>query len=366
MPDEPRSTEPPATTAPATDEAASPARSAAPVPAPARAPASAPAPGPARVHDAPPEAPPESIWRSVAAGGVGIFMALCIGSVLYPVLPQSWLTIPMLVLGGLAFGWGALWLMDQFDFGGNLRALLHRELLSYFLSPIAYMVLTGFMFCNGLTFILILYSMQGSPGGHGAPLQMLFGGTIFFWFVMVFAAPVLTMRTLAEERHSGTIETLMTAPVSDGQVVVAKYLGALIFFMTLWLPVGLFVGLMHAFAPPGGGPQIGPVLAGFTGTFLVGSMFIATGVLTSALSRNQIGAAIMAFAACLGLFFTVPIFVFFAGPEWKTLLAFFNGWDHMQEFGKGIVDSRRVIYYLSGTFLMLYMATKVLESGKWR
>jgi len=313
----------------------------------------------------PAAAPQEGPWRSIAAGGLGVFVALCVGSVIWPVLPQSFLSIPMLVLGGLALGWGALWFFDRFDFGGNIRAILHRELLSYFLSPIAYVVLVGFLVCNGIVFVLIMQSLSGPGAPHGAAMQLQFGGTIFYWILVIFAVPVLTMRTLAEERRSGTIETLMTAPVSDGQVVVAKYLGALVFYMVLWMPTALYVGLLHYLAPPGGGPEIGPVLAGYAGTFLIGSMFIGLGILTSALSRNQIVAAILAFTVCLALF-VIGIFEFFAGPEYKPVLNFFNLWDHMQEFGKGIVDTRRIIYYVSGTFLALYAATKVVESRKWQ
>jgi ABC-2 type transport system permease protein len=131
------------------------------------------------------------------------------------------------------------------------------------------------------------------------------------------------------------------------------------------VPSGFYVGIIHYLAPPGAGPQVGPVLAGYLGNFLVGAFFIAIGVFTSAVTRNQIVASILCFAACI-LLFVAGIFEYFVGPELKSTFAYFNLWDHMQAFGKGLVDTRHVVYYVSGTLFALYASVKVLDSRRWR
>jgi len=111
-----------------------------------------------------------------------------------------------------------------------------RELRAYFFSPLAYGVMTLLLLVNGGVFWVIVSFLNDPRAQFGAPLQLFFGQTIFFWLVLLFVAPVLTMRLISEERRSGTIEVLMTAPVTEGQVIVGKYLAALVFYVFLWAP----------------------------------------------------------------------------------------------------------------------------------
>ena len=123
----------------------------------------------------------------------------------------------------------------------KLAALVHRELLAYFSSPLAYVILTAFLFINGYVFYLIVAFLNDPRTQAMAPLRLIFGGTIFFWLFLLFVVPVITMRLLAEERRSGTLEVLLTSPVSEGQVVMGKFLAAFVFYLFLWLPTWVYV-----------------------------------------------------------------------------------------------------------------------------
>ena len=123
----------------------------------------------------------------------------------------------------------------------KLLALVQRELLAYFSSPLAYVVLTAFLFINGYVFYLIVAFLNDPRTQAMAPLKLIFGGTIFFWLFLLFVVPVITMRLLAEERRTGTLEVLLTSPVSEGQVVVGKFIAAFVFYLFLWLPTLVYV-----------------------------------------------------------------------------------------------------------------------------
>ena len=241
-------------------------------------------------------------------------------------------------------------------------ALLRRELLAYFSSPLAYVVLTAFLFVNGYVFWLILSYLNDPRTQAMAPLRLLFGGTIFFWLVMLFLVPVITMRLLAEERRSGTLEVLLTSPVSEGAVVAGKFLAALVFFLFLWLPTAVFVLILagHSHIDPG------PVLGGYLGIILLGILFSSIGLLTSALSRNQIVAAIFAFALLLVLFSVGLVENLATSQALKGVLGYMNLWQQMDDFARGLVDTRHIVYQLSLSGLFLFLATKALEASKGR
>lgn len=242
-------------------------------------------------------------------------------------------------------------------------ANLVRELRAYFFSPLAYVVLTLIMLINGFVFTLIV-SFLNDPrsSGAAAPLQLFFGQTLFFWLVLLFVAPVLTMRLLSEERRSGTIEVLMTAPVSEAQIVVGKYLAALIFYIFLWLPSLVYAGVVAHYSEL----DWGPVASGYLGVFGIGALFLSVGTWASTLSRNQLVAAIATFAMLMPLFVFGLLESLFNSETLKTAFGYLNLWQHMDEFAKGIVDTRRLVYYLSASVFFLFLAARSLEVKKWR
>ena len=241
----------------------------------------------------------------------------------------------------------------------RLWAMMEKELRSYFTSPLAWVVLTALLFVDGFDFYLMVAAMNDVEVSFGAPFSPFFGGFIFYWFFMLVVPPVLTMRLLAEETRSNTLETLMTAPVTDTQVVLAKYFSSLLFFCFLWLPTLVYVLFMAHFAEL----DPGPVLAGYLGTCLLGAMFLAAGLLASSLTSNQVVAAVVGFAICSGLF-TLGLLEYLE-PSRSDVWSYFNLHRHMLDFGKGVVDTRPVVYTLSLTFLFVFAAVKALERRRW-
>jgi ABC-2 type transport system permease protein len=244
----------------------------------------------------------------------------------------------------------------------SLFAQLKREFASFFYSPIAYVLLTAAAVLNGIVFLLIVDFLSDPRAPQGAAMQMLFGGTIFFWIVVIVLTPLITMRSIAEERHSGTLETLCTAPINDAQIVVAKYLAAVGFYIVLWLPTLAYPLLLAKYSDL----DVGPIFSGYLGTLFVGMMFTSIGVLGSSLTRNQIIAALVSFAAIM-LLFVIGIFDFMTGEtSSNSLLHYMNLWTHMEDFGRGIVDTRHLVYYGSVTLFSLFSTVQIMQFRRWR
>ena len=241
-------------------------------------------------------------------------------------------------------------------------AIVRRELIAYFSSPLAYIVMTAFLLMQGYIFYLIVSFLNNPQTPAMTPLRLFFGGTIFFWLFLLFVVPVITMRLIAEERRSGTIEVLLTSPVSEAQVVVGKFTAALIFYVALWLPTILYVVVLKRNSEI----DLGPVVAGYIGVLLLGFLFLSVGTLASTLSNNQLIAAIIAFAAMVALFSIGLVEQLLTSSFLKAVLAHMNLWTQMDDFAKGIVDTRHVVYQLSVGVLFLFLATKSLEVKKWR
>lgn len=244
-----------------------------------------------------------------------------------------------------------------------LLAVFQRELRAYFFSPLAYAVLTFFLLVNGYVFSLIVaFLSDPRAGGSTTPLKLFFGDTFFFWLVLLFVTPVLTMRLLSEERKSGTIETLMTSPISETQVVVAKYLASLAFYVFLWLPTLAYVVIVARNSEV----DWGPIFSGYLGILGIGSVFLAVGLFASSFTKSQVVAAVATFALLI-FFFAIAFMDSLVTQETlKNALGYMNLLDHMQEFGKGVVDSRRLIYYATTSVLFLFLAARSLEAKKWR
>jgi len=245
----------------------------------------------------------------------------------------------------------------------KILAIVRRELIAYFSSPLAYIVLTAFLLMQGYIFYIIVSFLNNPMTQAMTPLRLFFGGTVFFWLFLLFTVPVITMRLLAEERRSGTIEVLLTSPVTEGQVIAGKFLAALLFYVVLWLPTLIYVVLLKQHSSI----DLRPVMAGYLGVLLVGFLFLAVGTFTSTLTNNQLIAAIIAFAALIALFSIGLVEqLLVSSSVIRDALGYMNLWTHMDDYAKGIIDTRHVVYELSVGLLFLFLATKSLEVKKWR
>ena len=200
------------------------------------------------------------------------------------------------------------------------------------------------------------------------PVTQVFYGTYFFWVILLLIAPVITMRSFAMERASGTYETLMTAPIGDWQVVLSKFTGALIFYMILWLPLLACSIVVRLYVGESAVLGLGTMLTSALGILMVGSLYMSIGCFASALTRNQAVAAVSGFALGAALFFT-GFFSYFAGDrtDWLSQLArHISLANHMESFTRGVIDLGSIVFFLSLTGLFLYLTHKAVESRRWK
>lgn len=237
----------------------------------------------------------------------------------------------------------------------NTVAIMQRELLSLFFSPIGYIVIAGFLVLTGLFGNIFVALAPGKP----ASLRDILVLTPYLLSVFI---PAITMRTLSEEYRTGTIETLMTAPVSDVQVVVGKYLAALVFYLVMLAGTLVYPAVLLAF----GRPDLGAAAATYLGLLLIGACFTAFGTLASALTRNQIVAWIVG---------TVPLilFVWFASAivgqveGWqRDALQRINIMGRFDQFARGLVSTDSIVFFLGTTLLFLFASVKIVETRRWR
>jgi len=245
----------------------------------------------------------------------------------------------------------------------TLWALTVRELKAFWYSPIAYVVGALFLLLQGAIFWTLMIVLNDPRIDPAITMtQLYFGETFFYWFSVLITVPLLTMRTFSEEKRTGTIEFLLTAPVSDAQVVLAKFFGAWLAYISLWSCTVVFFVLLRVFTPF----DWGPVLTGYLGTWLLGGVLIAVGVLASSLTRNQVIAAVLTFVTIL-LFFSIGIFdAFVRDPEGSKFIQYLSLLEHLRSFGKGFLDTRPIIFYLSLTVLCLFMTGRVVSHSRWR
>ena len=240
-------------------------------------------------------------------------------------------------------------------------AIVKREFFSYFVSPLAYVVLTAFLLIQGYTFYLIVLALN-QPETPRTALMSLFFTSVFYWIFMMLISSVIAMRLLSEERKTGSIEALLTAPVSEATVVAGKFAAGWCFFLFLWLPTVLYPVLLSRF----GTLDWGPIASGYVGIALVGALFISAGTFASALTKNQIVAAIVGFVFILGVFIVGVFRDFVTDPAYRDALSYLNLLEHMDDFSRGIVDTRRLLYVASTVFFFLFLSTRALEANKGR
>lgn len=239
----------------------------------------------------------------------------------------------------------------------NVAPIMQRELASFFWSPIAYVVLFLFTGICGILFILGSFE----PGQESS-LRSLLGHDFQMPLILMFAIPILTMRLLAEEFRIGTIETLMTAPVSETDVVVGKFMGAFAFYLVLLASTIVFAIIMGVF----GRLDWGMLACTYLGLIMLGALLISIGLFFSACTSNQI-------IAVLSSIVVIAVFTYLArliATKFEGLLRLvfhhLSILDHYRDFSRGLLDLNHVIFFLTTTGLFLFLSVKVLETRRWR
>ena len=245
--------------------------------------------------------------------------------------------------------------------------LLGKELRGFFLSPVAYIVLALFMVISGFSFSQAITLLREKPSEMSIVQWTFYPRWFFFYFFFLF--PLITMRLFAEEQKLGTLESLLTAPVRTVHVLLAKYVSAVIFYCVLWLPNLLYMGILHWVADGRVEIPVGPLGGSYLIIFLSGLFHIAIGCLASALTRNQIVAAIICFTMIL-LHFLLGMFLLLMADnypvEMTDFVNYFATTQHMAYFTKGLIDSRAIVYYVSFSVLLLSVTHQVLEYRRWK
>ena len=256
----------------------------------------------------------------------------------------------------------------------NISAIVERELRAYFNSPIAYVVLTIFIFLSGLFFrsilaqvmqMALMSQMQAQQLGP-RPLDM--PGIISRGFlstmsvILLFVMPMLTMGLFSEEKKRGTIELLLTAPLTDLQVVLGKFFAAGAFYLILLLSTWIPMGVLYLY----GSPASGPILTAYLGLLLYGLAILAVGLFISTLTENQIIAAILSFGAIMVLWLVDVVAQNSDSATSKGVLTYLSILSHLDDFMKGVLASSNVIFYLSLMLVALFLTYRSIDSLRWR
>jgi ABC-2 type transport system permease protein len=243
--------------------------------------------------------------------------------------------------------------------------LLRRELASFFFSLTGYVIIAAVTLLTGLSFVVLTLTLGSDP--VTVPVTEMFYGTYFLWLILLLLSPVITMRLFALEKATGTFETLMTTPVGDAQVVAAKFSAALIFYLITWLPLLGCLFIVRHFTQQNAALDA-PTLGGmYLGILLVGSLFMSLGCFASSLTRSQMAAAMISFV--LGMsFFALGFLAKIPGTTaWTSqLISYFNLFEQMHDFARGVVDTRAVIFYVTTTLFFLFLTLRVVESRRWK
>jgi ABC-2 type transport system permease protein len=246
-----------------------------------------------------------------------------------------------------------------------------KEMRLYFTSPVAWVVMTIFLFIAGYFFYSIfafytLASMQSAMNPQmgrelnvtDSVLRPLFSNMSV---ILLLLMPLITMRLFAEERRSGTIELMLTYPVRDGAVLIAKYLAALTLYALMLALTLVYPGIVLYFTRV----EWGPLLTGYLGLLLMGATFLAVGIFASSLTENQIVASITTFGVLLFLW-VVGWSAEYVGGAWGRVLSHLSLLDHFDTFARGVLDTKDVIYYVNVTIVALFLTLRSLEARRWK
>lgn len=256
----------------------------------------------------------------------------------------------------------------------NFLAVVERELKSYFVSPLAYVILGFFLLATGVFYYIIvswfdrmsmMSAMQAQQYGSAVKMNVneqairpLLGNIATIAMLLL---PALTMRLFAEEKRQGTIEFLLTAPITNWQLVLAKFSSAFLFYLTMLAGSAVLIALLFIY----GNPELIPTLTGYLGLALLGACFISLGLFFSVLTENQILAFVSTFATNLVIYFAA-----WFGTSGESIVgkifATLSPFEHFDDFAKGVLDSKHVVFYACFIFGALFLTYVVLESLRWR
>ena len=238
-----------------------------------------------------------------------------------------------------------------------------RDLFALFVTPMAWALMVVFLLLQGLNFYWLTahFANQVDLAADHGPIQWFFGETILFYLPLLMLPPALTMRSFAEERRSGTIETLLTAPVSTPGVVLAKWCASFATYIIAWTPTLLYIVILNR----AGDIDWRVVGCSYLGVALIGASFLSIGLLMSAISKSQFVAILFSLAVTIGLFILgIGEFIFDRGFT-HDICSYISVWSQMADFSKGQLDSRPFILHLSITFLSLFTCVRVVDSWRW-
>ena len=244
--------------------------------------------------------------------------------------------------------------------------LTRRELASFFLSITGYVIIAGMALAVGGVFCLLLKA-QGTQT-VAIPITQVFFNNLVLWIVIALTPCIITMRLFALEKATGTFETLTTTPVSDLQIVAAKFTAAVVFFVVMWLPSLGYLFIIQNYANQPGAMDTGTVCSMYLGVFLVGCFILSVGCFASAMTKSQVLAAMVTLVAGIALLMLHFLAVLMPqNGHWQTeALSFFNITQQMLDFTRGILDTRVIVFYASVTFFFLFLTLRVIESRRWK
>jgi ABC-2 type transport system permease protein len=229
-----------------------------------------------------------------------------------------------------------------------------------------YIIIAAVTFLLGLSFVVLLVKLQQEP--TSVPITEMFYITQFFWLILLLATPVITMRLFALEKFSGTFETLMTAPVTEFQVVLAKFTAGLLFYVMSWLPLLACLLVVRHYAHEPGAFDAGVVGSTFLGILLIGAVFVSLGCCASSITKSQMAAGM------ISLLFGISIFCigvladrFPTQPGWQAqVLSTLAIFEQMHDFARGVIDTRAIVLYVSLTLFFLFVTLRIVESRRWK
>ena len=254
----------------------------------------------------------------------------------------------------------------------NTLAIAHKEVRAYFASPIAYIVIGFFALLFGWFYIGILdwfvrqgmqmgqFGMQG-PQNMNVNQQMIRPLLLNMTVVFLFLLTLVTMRNYAEEKRSGTIELLLTSPLTDLQIVLGKFLGAMVLYSAMLAVTMIHFGLLFKF----GNPDWKPLAVAYLGLFLFGGCFVSVGLFISSLTKNQIVAG----AATFGVFLLLWVVDWIGqslGPTGESLTKYLSMTEHLDDFVKGVIDTKHLVYYVSFITFGLFLTMRSVDAERWR
>ena len=253
----------------------------------------------------------------------------------------------------------------------NILAIAHKELKSYFSTPIAYVVIGFFALLFGYFFyaMLVIFNQQsaqfGGAEGGAVDINQQLIRPLFLnaSVILLFVLPLITMRTYSEEKRSGTIELLLTSPVTDVEIILGKFLGAMALYAAMLAITVIHMLLLFSYANPK--PEWTVPVIGYVGLLLMGGCFISVGLLISSLTKNQIVSGMVTFAVFL-LLWVINWIASFTGPTTQSVLNYLSITDHFDDFTRGILDTKHLIYYFSVMSFGLFLTARSVDTERWK